>query len=108
MRSVHLAGPFKFQGSNRFINIYKKNTFESFVNIFYLPDTAEKTLIHDCFNGVDMSTFLDNGYIMLKIFHRFLIFTEGGVFVTEVIFGDYKIMDTLVASSSEFSLKNLC
>jgi len=73
-----------------------------------LPDTAEKTLIHDCFNGVDMSTFLDHGYIFVKIFHRFLIFTETGVFVTEVTFNDYKNLDTLLASAGDYSLKRFC
>ena len=67
------------------------------MKIYYLPDTAEKTLINDCFNGVDMSTFLDNGYILVKIFHRFLIFTELGVFVTEVNFNEYMNIDTLMS-----------
>ena len=53
--------------------------------------------MHDCFNGVDMSTFLDNGYILIKVFHRFLIFTELGVFVTEVTFDSYKNVETLLA-----------
>ena len=44
-----------------------------------------------------MSTFLDNGYILVKIFHRFLIFTELGVFVTEVNFNEYMNIDTLMS-----------
>ena len=26
-KSIHIKGPFKFKGSNRFYNVYKKNMF---------------------------------------------------------------------------------
>ena len=42
-----MRGPFKFKGSNRFYNVYRKNKFETFIRIFYLPDTTERTLVND-------------------------------------------------------------
>ena len=64
-----MRGPFKFEGSNRFYNVYRQNKFRTFLKIYYLPDSTERTLINDYLNGVDMSTFLQNGKVLLKIFH---------------------------------------
>ena len=56
------------------------------MKILYLPNAYEKTIINDFQNGVDMSTFLANGNILLKIFHRFLIFSTDGAFISKVTF----------------------
>lgn len=56
------------------------------MKIVYLPNAYEKTMINDFQNGVDMSTFLANGDILLKIFHRFLIFSTDGAFISKVTF----------------------
>ena len=56
------------------------------MKIVYLPNAYEKTIINDFQNGVDMSTFLANGNILLKIFHRFLIFSTDGAFISKVTF----------------------
>ena len=56
------------------------------MRIFYLPDRTEKTLINDFQNLVDMSTFLENGNILLKIRSRYMIFTQKGHFIDEVSF----------------------
>ena len=56
------------------------------MRIFYLPDRTEKTLINDFQNLVDMSTFLENGNILLKIRDRFMIFTQRGHFIGQVSF----------------------
>lgn len=69
MRHYWMRGPFKFEGSNRFYNVYRKNKFQTFMRIFYLPDTTERTLMNDFQNGADMSTFLQNGKILVKVFH---------------------------------------
>ena len=46
-KSTWLRGPFKFEGSNRFYNVYRKNRFETFIKVFYLPDMTERTLMND-------------------------------------------------------------
>lgn len=45
-------------------------------------------LINDFLNWVDMSTFLENGKILVKIRRRFMIFTGDGAFIDEVTFND--------------------
>ena len=84
----HERGPYKFQGSNRFYNVYRQNKYQKFARIFYLPDSTEKTLINDFQNYVDMSTFLENGNILLKIKERYMVFTQRGKFIDEVEFDD--------------------
>ena len=69
IKNTWMRGPFKFEGSNRFYNVYRKNKFETFMRIFYLPDSTERTLCNDYQNGCDMSTFLQNGKIMVKNHH---------------------------------------
>ena len=61
------------------------------MKIVYLPNAYEKTIINDFQNGVDMSTFLANGNILLKIFHRFLIFSADGAFISTVTFEDEEL-----------------
>jgi hypothetical protein len=58
------------------------------MKIVYLPNAYEKTIINDFQNGVDMSTFLANGNILLKIFHRFLVFSTDGAFISKVTFAE--------------------
>ena len=79
-----MRGPFKFKGSNRFYNVYRTNKYETYIRIFYLPDTTERTLVNDFQNGVDMSTFLQNGNMMVKVFHQYMIFNQKGTFVNKV------------------------
>ena len=55
-----------------------------------------------------MSTFLDNGNILIKILHRFLIFSDEGSFINEVHFSDYKSIDTLVLANQQYSLPYFC
>ena len=45
-------------------------------------------LINDFLNWVDMSTFLENGKILVKIRRRFMIFTGDGNFIAETEFND--------------------
>lgn len=45
-------------------------------------------LINDFLNWVDMSTFLEDGKILIKIRRRFMVFTAEGAFLDEVKFDD--------------------
>ena len=56
--------------------------------IYQLPDSTQTNLIGDYQQKVDMSTFLDNGKILLKVGNRFLLFENDGEFVDEVEFDD--------------------
>jgi hypothetical protein len=68
--------------------VYQQDKFTSKIRLFQKPDKTEKPLINDYLNWVDMSTFLDNGKIMIKIRRRFMIFTHDGAFIDEVDFND--------------------
>ena len=58
------------------------------MRIYTLPDQVQKTLINDYGNYVDMSTFLDDGNILIRSRRRFMIFTKEGFFKDEVTFND--------------------
>jgi len=47
-------------------------------------------LINDIDQKVDMSTFLEDGKILVKIGQRFLLFDENGAFVDEIEFEDLR------------------
>ena len=44
--------------------------------------------MNDNMQKVDLSSFLENGYILLRCSHRYLIFDQDGYFLTQVIFSD--------------------
>ena len=43
----------------------------------------------DNMNMIDMSTFLENGDILLRCGHRYLVFDRDGFFKSQVYFSDY-------------------
>jgi hypothetical protein len=51
------------------------------------------TLINDYLNWVDMSTFLEDGKILVKNRRRFMVFTSNGNFIDEVEFNDDILSD---------------
>ena len=51
------------------------------------------TLINDYLNWVDMSTFLEDGKILVKNRRRFMVFTNNGNFIDEVEFNDDILSD---------------
>jgi hypothetical protein len=87
-KSEFTKGPLLMGGSNRFYNIYRVNKFQSHLRIFLMPDSTQKVLINDFLNWVDMSTFLEDGKILIKIRRRFMVFTAEGAFLDEVKFDD--------------------
>ena len=76
------------RASNRFFNVYQQGKFTSQLMIFQRPDTTRSTLINDFLNWVDMSSFLSDGKILVKIRRRFMIFTGDGAFIDEANFDD--------------------
>ena len=57
-----------------------------------LPDQAKTSLMNDKQNYAHLSTFLDNGKILLAINNRFLIFkSENGDFEDQVQFYDGRV-----------------
>ena len=69
--------------------IYKdKNTNYYYQVRYTLPDSTQTTLMADFEKKVDFSSFLDDGKILLKVGHRFLIFNEIGDFIDETEFKD--------------------
>jgi hypothetical protein len=84
----YTKGPFCMTGSHRFFDVYQQDKFTSRIRLFQKPDQIEKPLTNDFLNWVDMSTFLDNGKILMKIRRRFMIFKNDGAFIDEVEFND--------------------
>lgn len=82
------TGPISIKASNRFFNVYQQSKFISQIKIFQRPDTTRNTLINDFLNWVDMSSFLEDGKILMKIRRRFMVFTADGAFIDEVEFND--------------------
>jgi hypothetical protein len=54
--------------------------------IYEKPDSAQKTLINDFMRLVDISSFLDDGKIFVKVLRRFMVFTKDGAFIDEIDF----------------------
>jgi long-subunit acyl-CoA synthetase (AMP-forming) len=69
------------------------NKFQSYINIQQRPDSTDMTLINDYLNWVDMSTFLEDGKILVKNRRRFMVFTNNGNFIDEVEFNDDILSD---------------
>ena len=51
-----------------------------------MPDSKTNVLISDINGKVDMSTFLHNGNILIKIAHRYLLFDSDGGFIDQIEF----------------------
>ena len=45
-----------------------------------MPDSTTKTLMVDNMNQIDMSTFLKNGFILIRCGYRFILFDQDGFF----------------------------
>lgn len=59
------------------------------MRLFQLPNVVQKTLVNDRMNQVDMSTFMENGEILVKIGSRFLQFSaERGDFICQLKFNE--------------------
>jgi len=56
------------------------------MKIYEKPDSSQKTLINDFMHLVDVSTFLQDGKILVKALRRFMIFDDEGQYVDEVDF----------------------
>jgi hypothetical protein len=63
-----------------------KERFQWYQVIYSLPDCTTVQLMGDPQKKVDMCTFNDKGEIILKIDHRFMIYTTDGVFKDEIEF----------------------
>lgn len=64
----------------------RKNKYNCFIRIDNLPDSTSKTMI--CPNGhqfTDFATFLDDGNVLLRCKHRYLMFNKNGKFLQEVL-----------------------
>jgi len=81
-------GPFNIRGSNRVYNTYTSEKYKSFIKISSVPDTNERVIVNDFMNSVDMSTFMPDGKILLRVNQRFMIFNSEGAFIQEVHFKD--------------------
>ena len=68
------------------MDAYKTGSFKCDAIIYEKPDSAQKTLINDFQHLVDISSFMDNGKIFVKLQRRFMIFTKDGVFIDEADF----------------------
>jgi hypothetical protein len=54
------------------------------------PDSAHKVILNDHSDWLDMSSFLDDGKILVKIRRRFMVFSRDGAFIDEVTFSDFE------------------
>ena len=59
--------------------------------MFQRPNKVQKSLVNDFQNYVDMSTFLENGNILLKCRRRYMVFPGDGNFVDEVYFNNDRL-----------------
>ena len=75
-----------FKGSNQFAIIYRFGKLKSFVHIYDLPDSFTTTLIPDYQLKSTVSTFLQDGKILVECNHRYFIFTSIGRLISEVQF----------------------
>lgn len=83
---IRFKGPIEFVGSNQFINVYKTGDFRCHMKIYEKPDSSQKTLINDFMHLVDVSTFLQDGKILVKALRRFMIFSDDAQYIDEVDF----------------------
>ena len=56
------------------------------VRTYMQPDNNDVLLLRDFNNKVQMSTFLDDSNILVKISDRFMVFNQEGKFIDEVEF----------------------
>jgi hypothetical protein len=85
----YALGPFLAKGTNEFTIVYRNIKSKDFKQIIYqLPDSLTTKLIGDYENKVDMSTFLNDGDILLKVDYRFMRFGNDGQFKDEIEFSD--------------------
>jgi hypothetical protein len=58
------------------------------------PDSTSAVVVNDFQNFCDMSTFLENGLILVKLRRRFMVFNSNGSFIDEIEFNrDLKAED---------------
>lgn len=89
LRRKILKSPLVCKGSSSFIDFYQYCRTKSFMRMFHLPDVVQKTLVNDRMNKVDMSTFMEDGDVLVKIGSRFLQFcAERGDFIGQLKFND--------------------
>jgi hypothetical protein len=86
--SKYIQGPLAIKGSMRIFDVYQVGKFKSHITICQKPDSTSKTLINDYLNQVDLSTFLEDGKILMKIGKRFMVFTTNGAFIDETHYND--------------------
>ena len=55
-----------------------------------MPDNKTNVLVPDINNKCDMSTFLEDGKIMVKIASRFLLFHSNGSFIDQIEFKEMR------------------
>ena len=81
------SGPFMYKGSAQYGCIYRYGTSYSYKQrIYQLPSSKSETLLCDSLKRVNMTTFLENGQILMKVDNRFMIFDKDGEFIDEVEF----------------------
>ena len=59
--------------------------------MFQRPNKVQKSLVNDFQNYVDMSTFLENGGILVNCRRRYMVFAGDGNFVDEVYFNNDRL-----------------
>ena len=69
-----------------------------------MPDNAQKILINDYLHWVDMSTFIFEGKILVKIRRRFMVFDYKGDFIDEVEFNDGALEDLMPEDNEDDEL----
>jgi hypothetical protein len=92
--SKHIQGPIAINGSFRYFNVYQVDKFKSHMTVALKPDSTSRVVINDYLNFVDMSTFLEDGKILIKIRRRYMVFNCNGAFIDEAQFDD-AILDNL-------------
>ena len=87
----YVAGPYMIDHGNRFKLVVKdvKTNVYKFKNI-RLPDNKAEFLLMCKYNPVNLSTFLNNGQILLQIEHRFMIYGKDGVFIDQIEFKEMR------------------
>lgn len=75
-------------GSNQFFCVLRSGKYKSFIKLVQQPDKVAKTLVNDFQNYCDVSSFLENGNILVKCRRRYMIFTSEGSFIDEVEFNN--------------------
>lgn len=63
---------------------------------YKLPDSKTQILLSDKNKSVKLSTFLDNGSVLVQIAHRFFIFNEFGIFLDEIEFEEMRNENNMI------------